>query len=100
MKNILFIHSSAELYGSDRSLLNILRKLDKTKYKAYVILPCQGPLLNKIEDIGGIEVIIYEVAVLRRKNLSIKGGYQYIKQYRKSVKFIKSLIKEKDINIQ
>lgn len=28
-KNVLFLHSSAEMYGSDIALLNILKGIDK-----------------------------------------------------------------------
>ena len=99
MKNILFIHSSSELYGSDRSLLNIIKNLDKTKYKPYVVLPCEGPLVNEMKKISGVSVQIFEIAVLRRKNLSIRGGLEYFKQYRKSIKFVKKFIKEHSIEI-
>ena len=32
MNNIVFLHSSSELYGSDRSLLNLVKNLDKDKF--------------------------------------------------------------------
>ena len=99
MKNILFVHSSSELYGSDKSLLYVLKNLDKTKYKLFVLLPCQGPLVEKIKKISDVEIIIYDIAVLRRKNLSVKGGVSYIKKYINSVKYIKSIIKEKKIDL-
>lgn len=99
MKNILFIHSSSELYGSDRSLLNIIKNLDKTKYKPYVILPCEGPLVDEMKKISEVSVEIFEIAVLRRKNLSIRGGLEYFKQYRKSIKYVKKFIREHSIEI-
>jgi hypothetical protein len=42
MINIFFIHQSAELYGSDKTLL-LLAKLDKAKFRGVVILPFDGP---------------------------------------------------------
>ena len=41
MTNVLFIHSSSELYGSDRSLLNIVKNIDRDEYNVHVILPCE-----------------------------------------------------------
>ena len=99
MKNILFIHSSSELYGSDRSLLNIIKNIDKTKYKPYVILPCEGPLVDEMKKIPETSVEIFEIAVLRRKNLSIRGGLEYFKHYRKSIKYVKNFIKKYAIDI-
>ena len=99
MTNLLFLHSSSELYGSDRSLLNIVKNLDKGNYKAFVLLPCDGPLANEIKKIPGVEVSVYNVAVLRRKNLSINGMKQYYLDCRGSVQYIGSFIDEHNIDI-
>lgn len=99
MKNILFLHSSSELYGSDRSLLNIVKYINKDKYKIHVILPCDGPLVDEMKKIPGVGVVIYSVAVLRRKYLSPKGIFTYFGEYSKSVKFIRNYIKEHNIDL-
>lgn len=99
MKNVLFVHSSSELYGSDRSLLNIVRNLNKNEFNIFVLLPCQGPLVEEMRKLENITVEIYEVAVLRRKNLSIRGGIEYIKELIQSTAFIKSYIRHNNIDI-
>ena len=99
MKNVLFVHSSSELYGSDKSLLNIVKHIDKEKFKVFVILPCEGPLVKELEKISGVNVEKFEIAVLRRKNLSIMGGIKYIRDFYYSYKFLKSYIKDNNINI-
>lgn len=99
MKSILFIHSSSEMYGSDRSLLNIVKNINKLKYKIFVMLPCEGPLVKQMEIVEGVTVVIYPVAVLRRKNLSLTGGIEYIKNLHSSVNFIKQFIKNNNIEI-
>ncbi len=99
MFNILFIHSSSELYGSDRSLLNIVKNIDRTKYRIHVVLPCQGPLVDEMKKIQDVTVTIFEVAVLRRKNLSCKGLWSYSKSFMKSIRFIKKYIVVNQIDI-
>lgn len=99
MKNVLFVHSSSELYGSDRSLLNIVKNINKNEFGVFVILPCQGPLVEEMKKIDSVNVEIYEVAVLRRKNLSIKGGILYIKDLIKSTAFLKKYIRKNNIDI-
>lgn len=99
MTNVLFIHSSSELYGSDRSLLNIVKGIDKSEFNVFVILPCLGPLVDEMKKIEGVKVEICEVAVLRRKNLSIKGGIIYFKELIQSVSFLKNYIKKNRIDI-
>ncbi|MBO0471099.1 glycosyltransferase family 4 protein [Enterococcus sp. DIV0242_7C1] len=98
-KKILFLHSSSELYGSDKSLLNLVNKLDRTKYQIYVMLPSQGELVEKIEETGNCKVIIKSIAILRRKNLSIKGIVSYFRDFFSSVKYLKAFIKENNIDI-
>lgn len=99
MKNILFLHSSSELYGSDRSLLNIVKYINKEKFNIHVILPCDGPLVDEMKKVPGVTVVIYSVAVLRRKHLSPKGIFSYFSDYSKSVKFIKNYINENKIDL-
>lgn len=99
MKNVLFIHSSSELYGSDRSLLNIVKNIDKTNFKVFVVLPCLGPLVDEIKKIQGVQLDIFEVAVLRRKNLSVKGGISYLKEFNSSVRYLKTYIEKNEIDI-
>ena len=99
MNNIVFLHSSSELYGSDRSLLNLVKNLDKDKFNITVILPEDGPLVDKINSFDNVEVIINELAVLRRKNLSLSGMSKYFIELIRYIKFINNLIKEKSIDI-
>lgn len=99
MKKILFVHSSSELYGSDRSLLNIVTNLNRDKYQIHVLLPSKGPLYNEMLKIEDIDVQIFDVAVLRRKNLSIKGMLEYTSSFFNSLHFIKKFIKQNSIDI-
>lgn len=99
MINVLFVHSSSELYGSDRSLLNIIKNIDKRRYRIHVLLPCDGPLVKEIKKIKVVRVTIFEVAVLRRKNMSIKGGMEYLIACHKSIRYIKNYIKRNKIHI-
>lgn len=99
MKNILFIHSSSELYGSDRSLLNIVKNLDKSKFSIHVVLPCQGPLVEEMTKLPDVKVSIFEIAVLRRKNFSPLGMLAYAKDFFKSFFFVKRYIKANKIDV-
>ena len=99
MKSILFLHSSSELYGSDRSLLNLLKNLDRNEFDISVILPCDGPLVEEIKKLNDINIIIKELAILRRKNLNIKGIFKYLKDLVESVNFIKKIINKNNIDI-
>lgn len=99
MKNILFIHSSSEFYGSDKSLYNLVANLNRNQYKISVILPCDGPLVQRIDQLCDVKIIKSELAVLRRKNFTFAGMVKYSKEIIKSVNIIRSVIKENQIDI-
>ena len=98
MKNILFIHQSAELYGSDKTLLLLLSKIDRLKYNPVVILPEDGPLKTKLENYG-IKVIIAPVLKLYRKIFTVKNIINFFKDFRKTIKIVDSLNKEYKFDI-
>lgn len=66
MKSILFIHQSAELYGSDKTLLTLVSELAGNDYLPIVVLPNDGPLKIALENIG-IKVLIFPVIKISRK---------------------------------
>lgn len=99
MKNILFLHSSSELYGSDRSLLNLVKNLDKSEFNITVILPEEGPLVEEIRKVENVNIVIKQIAVLRRKNLSVNGLFSYSKEFFKSIKYLKKVINDKNIDV-
>lgn len=97
-KRILYLHSGAELYGADNILYEILKGIDKNKYEIYVLLPCDGPLVEKIQNLG-INVEILDYPIIRRKYFNIKGIFDYIINYFKYNSRINSFIKKNEIDI-
>jgi len=92
MKNILFIHQSAELYGSDKTLLLLLKHLDKTKFNSVVILPFDGPLKVELEK-ENTKVVIAPVLKLYRRMFSFKNLWNFIKDKNKAFETIDELNK-------
>ncbi|TAF11741.1 MAG: glycosyltransferase family 1 protein [Flavobacteriia bacterium] len=90
MKKILFIHQSAELYGSDKTLLLLLKNIDKSKYKPIVILPFDGPLKDALES-EKIEVVIAPVLKLYRKLFTPKNIFGFFGDINKAFKIINEL---------
>ncbi len=92
MKNILFIHQSAELYGSDKTLLLLLKNLDKNKFKPIVLLPFDGPLKEALEN-ENIEVVIAPVLKLYRKLFTPKNLIGFFKDIKAAFKIVNELHK-------
>lgn len=97
MQNILFIHQSAELYGSDKTLLYLVANLDKNKFFPIVILPDEGPLKIELEK-ENVKVIIAPVLKLYRKMFTPGNLLKFINDYFKGIKTIKSIRKEYKID--
>jgi glycosyltransferase involved in cell wall biosynthesis len=92
MKTILFVHQSAELYGSDKTLQVLIKSLDKTSYKAVVILPSDGPLKQALEA-EGADVFVAPVLKLHRSMFSPLNFLNFLKQIISSLKITKNLDK-------
>jgi len=71
-KNILFVHQSADLYGSDRALLVLVSKLNREKFYPIVLLPADGPLVAELLS-AGVECHVLKIARLSRSTLSLRG---------------------------
>lgn len=98
MKSILFIHQSAELYGSDKTILMFISSLDKTKYLPIVILPFEGPLKVEFEK-NNIKVIISPVLKLYRKMFTPSNMIKFFKEYKEGIKALEKLHKEYDFKL-
>lgn len=97
-RKILFLHSGAELYGSDKILLEILKLLDKDKFEPLVVIPNKGVLEEEFKK-SRIEYIIYDFPILRRKYFNIKGIIIYICKFFKSILYLNSIVKKYNIDI-
>lgn len=93
MKTILIIHQSAELYGSDKTMLYFLSELDKTKYLPIIVLPFDGPLKTELEK-NNIKVVIAPVLKIYRKIFTPKNIFKFIREYYQGIKALNALNKE------
>lgn len=98
MITILIIHQSAELYGSDKTLLLLLKHIDKTKFYPVVVLPNEGVLKDELEK-ENIEVVIAPVLKLSRKMFTPKNIFKFIKDIKKGISILDKLNKKHHFDI-
>lgn len=98
MKNILYLHAGAEMYGADKILLELVSGLDKKEFHPIIVLPNEGVLKSKLEE-KGIETHIISYPILRRKFFNPKGILEYGATYFKQCKKIIKLLKDRKIDI-
>lgn len=65
MRRVLYVHSSADRYGSDQSLLRLVTSLGDD-YEPIVVLATEGPLVEMLRS-RGVETHVLPMAVLRRR---------------------------------
>ncbi len=94
MKNILFIHQSADLYGSDKTLLVLVKAFKQSGLNPIVVLPESGPLHTALTEYG-IEVWTMPVVKISRKMFALKNlirlPFQIFSSLRKLNKIAKSV---------
>lgn len=96
--NILFLHAGAEMYGADKVLLDLVIRLDKNKYKPYVILPEQGILVDSLRE-KGVEVDVVPYPIMRRKYFNVKGIINYLFSLMKYTRIIARYAREHNIQL-
>lgn len=73
IKTILYIHQSAELYGSDKALYFLVKAInDKPNFNVIVVLPNNGPLKDLLESCG-IKVLVFPVIKVSREMFTLRN---------------------------
>ncbi|MGK0270455.1 MAG: glycosyltransferase involved in cell wall biosynthesis [Cocleimonas sp.] len=76
--NVLMVHQSSELYGSDRSFVSSCKAMHELGNKVTVILPSSGPLCSEL-DVYCDSLIIHDFGVLRKTALRSKPFKEIVK---------------------
>lgn len=97
MKSILFLHASADLYGSDKVLLQVIEKMSREGWQCHVVLPYEGVLQKHLLEIRNVLVYTIDLAVLRRKTFTPFGFLNYVKTFVSNQIFIYGLCKRFNI---
>ena len=95
MKKILFVYHASNIGGGTYCLLNILKEIDRTKYKPVVLLCADGDLVKEIKSLG-IDVYFMSSITIVPYNNSIwkRGVIQAYKNIKKSFSDFRNIIKE------
>lgn len=97
-KKVLFVHSSAGLYGSDRCLLWISRDLIDRGIEVDAVLPFSGPLQKELED-SGVTVHLIDPVVFRRNLKKPAELVRFLGNAIPAVIRLRKLILEKEFDL-
>ncbi len=70
---ILYLHTTSEVGGSDVSMVRLIEGLDRTRFRAIVVLPSDGPLVPRLRD-AGAEVLVVPTLL----KLTSRRGWLYL----------------------
>jgi glycosyltransferase involved in cell wall biosynthesis len=93
---LLFVHASADLYGSDITLLQLVSGLDRKRFDALVVVPYGGPLVLRLRQ-AGVEVLVRpDLPVIRRQYMSA-GGIFHLALSLRSLWWLVNLMRERKV---
>lgn len=73
VRPIVYLHTTSEVGGSDVSLVRLVEGLDRSRYRAIVCLPSDGPLVARLRT-AGADVRVLPVL----KKLTSRRGWIYL----------------------
>ena len=94
---VLVVHSSAELYGSDKSLLDFVR-LRPAHMAVTVVLPEPGPLHAALQA-AGAEVLVGDVCKLQHGMLSPAGLWRTLREAAGAMRFLGKLHRQRRFHL-
>lgn len=97
-KRVLLLHSSNDMYGASRIVLQVIDILIKAKYEVYVILPYEG-VLNKVITDKGASCSVYNLGVFRKKYMNLKGLCNRFLKIKKARNYITKYIDKHHIDL-
>ena len=106
MSAILFTHPSSELYGADRTLLQVVEAIAERRGvtgcgvpdRVVVALPRRGVLADRLEALGAT-VEVGELGAALRADLAPGRFGQFLSKARTGARFVESLVKRHGIDI-
>ncbi len=98
MKSILFLHSSSDLYGASRILLQIVQNTVSQGDRAIVVLSDEGPLAEEIRKTGA-ELYLFKLGILRRRYMNPWGIFNRLFYLYKAYHKLKTIIQAEKIDL-
>lgn len=101
-KRILYVHASNELYGSDMVLLELIKRLDRSKFEPIVVLPTDIPYEGRLSDALaelGVKVHAFRYGVVRRRYFNLAGLFLYLLYLVLGVIRISALVRRYNVSL-
>ncbi len=98
--NILVVHNNNDLYGGDKVLLELLSRLDRTRFIPLVVLPTDTRHINRFSpqlDKLGIEYRFLPLGILRRRYFKLWRLPRFAFEVLAGARALRRIIRERNI---
>src|SRR5579859_258232 len=98
--HILVVHNNNDLYGGDKVLLELLARMDRTRFIPFVVLPADTRHINRFSphlDRLGIEYRFVPLGVLRRRYFKLWRLPRFAFEVLTGSRALRRIIQEKKI---
>ena len=99
-RHILVVHNNNDLYGGDKILLELLKRLDRSRFVPFVVLPSDTRHINRFSpelDKLGIEYRFVPLGILRRRYFKLWRLPRFAFEVLAGVWALLKIIKERKI---
>lgn len=97
-RNVLYLHTTSEVGGADVSLVSLVERLDRARFRPIVALPADGPLVARLQQ-AGCEVLIVD----RMKKLTTRHGHwflvPFLANYPGAIRHLARIVAERDVAV-
>lgn len=97
-RTVLVANPSADLYGSDRMMLEAVQGMQREASRVIVTCSSRGPLLERLHELG-IEARVTTAPVIRKSMLSPRGLVHLISTVASAFPRMRRLIREVDADV-
>ena len=96
--NILFLHSSSDLYGASKIFLQTAQILKAQGHTCHVVVSANGPLVDKLKQ-DNIPVTVINLGIIRRKYFTPLGILNRINKWSKANDLLNKYIQQNCIEL-
>ncbi|MBI3850099.1 MAG: glycosyltransferase [Verrucomicrobia bacterium] len=96
---VLHVHNSADIYGASRSLVRLIKTIDRRRFKPLVVVPEEG-LLKAMIEAQGVEVLVHpRLSIVTRQVFGSWRIVPFLLNYPLSVLYLWRLIRRRGIDL-
>lgn len=96
---VLYVHNSADLYGASRSLLRLVKNLDRARFAPVVLLPEKGALADLLQELSAEVLIDPRISIITRRVFHSAAIFPFLARIPRNALVLRKLIRTAKIDL-